>query len=112
MVQTTYDTLSPTRPAWRPSPRAMTAIRAAAHPRRLLVALILTATAVGVLAVQIAEDDLLAERNAVQTTNTTIESRLVTEQSVYARERLREADLRAMVAEQRPLFASTEGFLK
>ncbi|GAA1858137.1 hypothetical protein ACFQZV_02040 [Microbacterium koreense] len=112
MVQTTFDTLTRTRPAWRPTSRVATAIRTAAHPRRLLVALILTATAVGVLALQIAEDDLLAERTAVQTVNTTVESRLVTEQSVYARERLREADLRAMIAEQRPLFASTEGFLK
>lgn len=107
-------TISPAADRWTPaSPlAAVRRVVARLRPRWMFAILVVVATAVGMLALEISEQDLIAARDARVASNLALEARLQAEQAANDRLRIRTADLRLVLAQQADRLASTEGFLK
>ncbi|MGX1701980.1 hypothetical protein [Microbacterium sp. NPDC055357] len=100
-------------PAWSPpSAVALRRVPLLVRPRWLVAALIVAATAAGVLFVEVAEQDLARQRDALIAERILVQDSLAAARNANALARVREADLRVRLAEQGRTLASTSGFLK
>lgn len=108
MAQTTF---TPAAERWIPL-ASLTALGRRMAPRWLFAALVVTATAVGFLALEISEQGLADARDARVAANEVLQSRADAAALALDRLRIRTADLRITLADQADQLASTEGFLK
>jgi hypothetical protein len=111
-----HTTISPPSKSWSPA-ALLSAVRTrrilrALRPPWMLAVLLVTGTAVGVLALEVAELDLVRERDAQLATNEVLRDSAQTARQANAQTRIRTADLRLVLAEQADALSSTEGFLK
>ncbi|MDN3496800.1 hypothetical protein QL996_12740 [Planococcus sp. APC 4015] len=107
-------TITSSAPRWNPTAplSAMRGVGALLRPRWMFASLVVVATAVGMLALEISEQDLAAARDARIASNAVLDTRLQAAQAANDRLRIRTADLRLVLAAQGERLASTEGFLK